>query len=127
MLPLVDDYGEQVSQREQRLAMTIDGAHDEDRNAVMGCLKLLMHMRGHRMAIVPTVPSAGVEDIDALLGDARERDQAVVYRDDVPIDVAKDDLNSVWIPNGTWRKFIFDVFEENGRSPDCDSCLWESD
>ncbi len=50
----------------------------------------------------------------------------VLYQD-VPIDVAKDDLNSVWIPNGTWRKFIFDVLEENGRSPDCDSCLWESD
>jgi protein tyrosine phosphatase (PTP) superfamily phosphohydrolase (DUF442 family) len=38
---------------------------------------------------------------------------------------AKEDLNSVWVPNDTWRKFIFDVLEENGRSADCDSCLWE--
>lgn len=49
----------------------------------------------------------------------------VLYQD-VPLDVAKEDLNSVWVPNGTWRKFIFDVLEENGRSPDCDTCLWES-
>jgi hypothetical protein len=41
--------------------------------------------------------------------------------------VAKDDLNSVWVPNNTWRKLIFDVLEENGRSADCDTCLWESD
>lgn len=46
---------------------------------------------------------------------------------DVPLDEAKDDLNSVWVPNDTWREFIFDVLEENGRSPDCDTCLWESD
>lgn len=37
---------------------------------------------------------------------------------------AKDDLDSVWVPNDTWRRFIFGVLEENGRSPDCDSCLW---
>lgn len=48
----------------------------------------------------------------------------VLYQD-VPIDVAKEDLNGVWVPNDTWRKFIFDVLEENDRSPDCDSCLWE--
>jgi hypothetical protein len=50
----------------------------------------------------------------------------VLYQD-VPLDVAKEDLNSVWVPNDTWRKFIFDVLEESGRSADCDSCLWESD
>jgi len=50
----------------------------------------------------------------------------VLYQD-VPVDVAKDDLNSVWVPNNTWRKLIFDVLEENGRSADCDTCLWESD
>jgi protein tyrosine phosphatase (PTP) superfamily phosphohydrolase (DUF442 family) len=49
----------------------------------------------------------------------------VLYQD-VPMDVAKEDLNSVWVPNDTWRRFIFDVLEENGRSPDCDTCLWES-
>jgi protein tyrosine phosphatase (PTP) superfamily phosphohydrolase (DUF442 family) len=43
----------------------------------------------------------------------------------VALDEAKDDLNSVWVPNDTWRKFIFDVLEENGRSADCDTCLWE--
>jgi protein tyrosine phosphatase (PTP) superfamily phosphohydrolase (DUF442 family) len=48
----------------------------------------------------------------------------VLYQD-VPVDLAKEDLNSVWVPNDTWRKFIFDVLEENGRSADCDSCLWE--
>jgi protein tyrosine phosphatase (PTP) superfamily phosphohydrolase (DUF442 family) len=45
----------------------------------------------------------------------------------VPLDEAKDDLNNVWVPNDTWRIFIFDVLEEYGRSPDCDSCLWETD
>ena len=44
---------------------------------------------------------------------------------DVPIDVAKADLNSVWVPNATWRQLIFDVLEENGVSPDCPTCLWE--
>lgn len=37
---------------------------------------------------------------------------------------AKEDLDSVWVPNETWRRFIFDILEENGRSPDCDTCLW---
>ncbi len=50
-----------------------------------------------------------------------------VLHQDVPIGEAKDDLNSVWVPNDTWREFIFDVLEENGRSPHCDTCLWESD
>ena len=50
----------------------------------------------------------------------------VLYRD-VPLDEAKDDLNSVWVPNDTWRNFIFSVLEDNGRSPDCDTCLWEQD
>jgi protein tyrosine phosphatase (PTP) superfamily phosphohydrolase (DUF442 family) len=45
----------------------------------------------------------------------------------VPMDQAKDDMNSVWVPNETWRRFIFDVLEANGRSPYCDQCLWEDD
>ena len=45
----------------------------------------------------------------------------------VPMDQAKDDMNSVWVPNKTWRKFIFSVLEEHGRSPHCDHCLWEPD
>lgn len=48
----------------------------------------------------------------------------VLYQD-VPIDEAKDALNSVWVPNATWRKLIFEVLEENGLSPQCDTCLWE--
>jgi hypothetical protein len=47
----------------------------------------------------------------------------VVY-DDVPIAEAKHDMNQRWKPNETWRKLIFDVLEENGRSPDCDGCDW---
>jgi protein tyrosine phosphatase (PTP) superfamily phosphohydrolase (DUF442 family) len=50
-----------------------------------------------------------------------------VLFEDVAMDQAKDDMNSVWVPNETWRKFIFSVLEENGRSPHCDHCLWESD
>ena len=37
---------------------------------------------------------------------------------------AKEDLNSIWVPNAIWRRFIFDILEENGRSPDCETCLW---
>ena len=47
-----------------------------------------------------------------------------VLFENVDMAQAKDDLNSVWVPNETWRRFIFDVLKENGRSPDCDSCLW---
>ena len=46
---------------------------------------------------------------------------------DVPMDQAKDAMNSVWVPNDTWRAFMFDVLEANGRSPHCDLCLWETD
>jgi protein tyrosine phosphatase (PTP) superfamily phosphohydrolase (DUF442 family) len=44
----------------------------------------------------------------------------------VGIDEAKEDLNSVWVPDATWTAFIFDVLEENDVSPDCDTCLWEN-
>lgn len=50
----------------------------------------------------------------------------VLYQD-VPMDLAKEDLDSVWVPNATWRQFIFDVLEDHGRSPHCDSCLWDAD
>jgi protein tyrosine phosphatase (PTP) superfamily phosphohydrolase (DUF442 family) len=45
----------------------------------------------------------------------------------VPMDVAKDDLNSVWVPNDTWRALIFSILEENAVSPNCHGCLWEGD
>ena len=47
-----------------------------------------------------------------------------VLYEDVDMAQAKDDMDSVWVPNDTWRQFIFDVLAEHGRSPDCDSCLW---
>jgi protein tyrosine phosphatase (PTP) superfamily phosphohydrolase (DUF442 family) len=50
-----------------------------------------------------------------------------VLYEHVPMDQAKDDLDSVWVPNTTWRKLIFTILEENGRSPHCDACLWNSD
>ena len=50
----------------------------------------------------------------------------VLYRN-VPMDQAKDDMESVWVPNETWRKLIFAILEENGRSPHCDACLWDTD
>ena len=45
---------------------------------------------------------------------------------DVPIDQAKEDLNTVWVPDETWQRLIFDVLEDNDVSPHCDTCLWES-
>jgi protein tyrosine phosphatase (PTP) superfamily phosphohydrolase (DUF442 family) len=48
-----------------------------------------------------------------------------VLFDDVSIAEAKKDLNSVWVPNATWRALIFEVLEDSGLSPDCDDCLWE--
>jgi protein tyrosine phosphatase (PTP) superfamily phosphohydrolase (DUF442 family) len=45
----------------------------------------------------------------------------------VPMEQAKEDLNSVWVPNSTWRSLIFNILEENGRSPHCDGCLWHID
>jgi len=50
----------------------------------------------------------------------------VLYRN-VPMDQAKDDMESVWVPDKTWRKLIFTVLEENGQSPHCDACLWDED
>lgn len=47
----------------------------------------------------------------------------VIYAD-VPLAAAKDALESVWIPNSTWRTLLFDILEEHGIDPDCDTCLW---
>jgi len=43
----------------------------------------------------------------------------------VPVDVAKADMNTVWVPNETWRALIFSILEENGKSAQCDNCVWE--
>lgn len=48
----------------------------------------------------------------------------VLYQD-VPMDDAKLDLDTVWSPNETWRDLIFSILQENGRSPDCDFCSWD--
>ena len=45
----------------------------------------------------------------------------------VALDQAKQDMNSVWVPNETWRNLIFSILEENDISPHCDTCLWEGD
>jgi protein tyrosine phosphatase (PTP) superfamily phosphohydrolase (DUF442 family) len=50
-----------------------------------------------------------------------------VLYENVPMDQAKDDMNSVWVPNASWRNLIFTILEENGRSPHCDGCLWNID
>lgn len=49
-----------------------------------------------------------------------------VLYEDVPVAQAKADMNSVWQPNETWRKLIFEVLEENGKSPHCDGCDWQT-
>jgi protein tyrosine phosphatase (PTP) superfamily phosphohydrolase (DUF442 family) len=48
-----------------------------------------------------------------------------VLHADVPVGEAKDDLNSVWVPDDQWKQLILDVLEANDISPDCDTCLWE--
>jgi hypothetical protein len=50
-----------------------------------------------------------------------------VLYEDVPVAVAKADMNTVWQPNETWQKLIFEILEENGESPHCDGCSWETD
>jgi protein tyrosine phosphatase (PTP) superfamily phosphohydrolase (DUF442 family) len=50
-----------------------------------------------------------------------------VLFDGVPMDQAKDVMDSVWVPNDTWREFIFNTLEEHGRSPHCDLGLWDED
>jgi protein tyrosine phosphatase (PTP) superfamily phosphohydrolase (DUF442 family) len=47
----------------------------------------------------------------------------VIYQD-VAIEDAKEDMNSVWAPNEVWRDFIFEVLQANGKSPFCDVCDW---
>ena len=40
---------------------------------------------------------------------------------------AKADMNSIWQPNETGRNLIFEVLADNGLSPDCEGCNWESE
>jgi protein tyrosine phosphatase (PTP) superfamily phosphohydrolase (DUF442 family) len=50
-----------------------------------------------------------------------------VLYEDVSVAEAKADMNSVWQPNETWQTLIFGILEENGKSPHCDGCSWETD
>jgi protein tyrosine phosphatase (PTP) superfamily phosphohydrolase (DUF442 family) len=47
----------------------------------------------------------------------------VIY-EDVPVAIAKADMNSVWQPNETWRDLMFDIMAENNISPLCEGCDW---
>jgi len=47
-----------------------------------------------------------------------------VIHQGVPIAQAKSDMNTVWVPNETWRELIFSVLESNGISPECEGCEW---
>jgi len=43
----------------------------------------------------------------------------------VPVAIAKTDMNTVWHPDETWRDFIFSVLDDHDVSPDCEGCSWE--
>ena len=47
-----------------------------------------------------------------------------VLNEDIPIADAKADMNTVWQPNETWRDFIFEVLDQNGINPNCETCDW---
>jgi protein tyrosine phosphatase (PTP) superfamily phosphohydrolase (DUF442 family) len=47
-----------------------------------------------------------------------------VIHEGVGVADAKEDLNSVWQPNETWVRLIFEVLEENSISPECEVCDW---
>ena len=49
----------------------------------------------------------------------------VLYQD-VPVAVAKADMNTVWQPDETWRTLIFTLLKENGKSAACDGCNWDN-
>ena len=49
----------------------------------------------------------------------------VLYQD-VPVAVAKTDMNGIWTPKEMWRDLIFEVLEDNGVSPHCDGCDWST-
>jgi protein tyrosine phosphatase (PTP) superfamily phosphohydrolase (DUF442 family) len=47
-----------------------------------------------------------------------------VIFEEVSVQQAKQDMDTVWQPNDVWRDFIFEVLEENSISPVCESCDW---
>ena len=58
---------------------------------------------------------------------ARATAFSFLYRvifEEVPVAKAKADMNTVWQPNKVWRDFIFNILDENGKSPNCEGCDW---
>ncbi len=49
----------------------------------------------------------------------------VIY-DDVPMALAKSDLDGIWQPDKVWYRFIVDVLARHGLSHECDGCDWGS-
>ncbi|HLT63814.1 MAG TPA: protein tyrosine phosphatase family protein [Pseudohongiella sp.] len=47
----------------------------------------------------------------------------VIY-EGVLVAQAKQDMNSVWQPNQTWRDLMFTIMAENGVDPNCEGCDW---
>ena len=47
----------------------------------------------------------------------------VIY-DGVPVAQAKQDMNSVWQPNQTWKDLMFSIMAENNIDPNCEGCDW---
>lgn len=43
---------------------------------------------------------------------------------DVPVAIAKVDLDSVWVPDKNWYKFLTSTLEHYGKNHRCDSCDW---
>ena len=42
----------------------------------------------------------------------------------VPMAVAKQDLDAIWVPDKVWYRFIVTVLEQHGFSQECDECDW---
>ncbi len=42
----------------------------------------------------------------------------------VPMRAAKSDLDAIWQPDKTWYRFIVEVLDKHGLSPECESCDW---
>ncbi len=42
----------------------------------------------------------------------------------VPMAVAKQDLDAIWVPDKIWYRFLVAVLEKHGLSQECDECDW---
>jgi protein tyrosine phosphatase (PTP) superfamily phosphohydrolase (DUF442 family) len=52
---------------------------------------------------------------------------SMLYRvlyEDVSVDDAKADMNTIWQPNETWKNLIFAVLADNDISAQCEGCDW---